>query len=233
MNQTRSRHSFIYLELIRIIAILFVIYNHTNKRGYTYFTTLLPNTSILYWCSMAISAMCGVAVPLFFMVSGATLLGKDESIRTIWSKRIQRIILVLVCFSFIQYLNKPLNLRIQEFNFHEFCTKLLGEGVIIPYWYLYSYLGFLVGLPFIRAIARQISKREILYLIILSIFFDGIIPILGYLITKNSNIINSNLYTQFISRSLMYPILGYYISINDDLVLCQDLVQIKMRGSAS
>ena len=44
------------------------------------------------------------AVPLFFMISGAVLLGKQESVRELFSKRILHFGVIWVLFVFLQYL---------------------------------------------------------------------------------------------------------------------------------
>ena len=67
------------LDFMRIFAILLVIFNHTDNRGFYRFLTDDPGT-FLYWFNLFFSILCKAAVPLFFMISGALLLNKEESI---------------------------------------------------------------------------------------------------------------------------------------------------------
>ena len=93
----------IHLEIMRIVAIFFVIFNHTAKNGFWLFS-LYPPDSFQYWTYLFLSVFCKFSVPLFFAISGALLLGNDqESIRTVWAKRILKILVVLVAFSFLYF----------------------------------------------------------------------------------------------------------------------------------
>lgn len=60
-----------YLEVIRILAILMVMYNHSAA-----FMSFSNQSGVEYAISFLFSMVCKGAVPLFFMVSGALLLGK-------------------------------------------------------------------------------------------------------------------------------------------------------------
>ena len=71
-----------YLEAIRIAAILMVMYNHSAA-----FMSFSVQSGVEYAISFFLSMICKGAVPLFFMVSGALLLGKTESGKDLFQKR--------------------------------------------------------------------------------------------------------------------------------------------------
>ena len=75
----------LYLEIMRIIATFFVIFNHTENKGYFLFASYDPQ-SVRFWLYMFLSIFCKYSVFLFFMISGCLLLNKDESIRYLWKK---------------------------------------------------------------------------------------------------------------------------------------------------
>lgn len=52
-----------YLDVLRIIAIWFVIFNHTRDYGYTYFATAVNQVG--YWPGLLISVVTKIAVPVF------------------------------------------------------------------------------------------------------------------------------------------------------------------------
>ena len=66
----------LHYDILRIIASLCVIYNHTSERGYYLYA--FPCSFILKDFYIAVAALIAVAVPIFFMISGALLLSKDE-----------------------------------------------------------------------------------------------------------------------------------------------------------
>ncbi|MFR2231754.1 MAG: acyltransferase family protein [Roseburia intestinalis] len=95
--------------------------------------------------------VCKGAVPLFFMVSGALLLGKNESGKDLFQKRILRMILVIVIFSFLYYMKLVLKGE-RPFAPFSFLLSLPTDLVYLPYWFLYSYIS--VCLRFCRSCAH-------------------------------------------------------------------------------
>ena len=86
-----------YLDVLRIIAIVFVLFNHTNGYGFFLFSTV-ENTGA-YIISLILSVVCKCAVPIFFMVSGRLLMEREESLRIILKK--EYFGLQLFLFSFL------------------------------------------------------------------------------------------------------------------------------------
>ena len=80
-----------YLEAVRITAVLLVMYNHSAP-----FMSFATQHGVQYAVSFFLSLVCKAAVPLFYMVSGALLLGKNESFGELARKRILRIVAVIV-----------------------------------------------------------------------------------------------------------------------------------------
>lgn len=72
----------ISFDLIRILAIFLVMYNH--RETYIFYHHV-PRMGLRYMLSMCGAAFCKCGPPLFFMVSGALILHKKESFRRIFS----------------------------------------------------------------------------------------------------------------------------------------------------
>ena len=198
----------VYLEILRIVAIYFVIFNHTNERGFIFFTRTDPG--ITYWIYMIFAVICGISVPLFYMISGVTLLGKEEGISEVWRKRILRFVIVIIVFSFIQYWVSQ-NCLFSECVMDYFFRKIYTSSMIIPYWYLYSYLGFLVVLPFIRKLVSGMTEKECTYLLTLSLVFQGILPCVEYRLTAGGRSLNGNFSISVVlSIIVLYPVIGYF-----------------------
>ena len=79
----------LHIEALRVIACFFVIFNHSQQRGYFLFSAY-PQNSPEFWLYMALSVFCKFSVPMFFAISGALLLTKDESLSVIYKKRVFR-----------------------------------------------------------------------------------------------------------------------------------------------
>lgn len=98
----RGKDKIVYMELLRVIAVVLVIFNHTRTRGYSLYTQ--TDDVFDWWASLACSIFCKVAVPVFFMISGGVILGRQESFSQIFKKRILRFLIVILLFTFLQYL---------------------------------------------------------------------------------------------------------------------------------
>ena len=57
------------IELMRIIAAFFVLYNHTGANGFSKFLSYDPHT-FHYWLYLFLSISCKVSVPLFLVIAG-------------------------------------------------------------------------------------------------------------------------------------------------------------------
>lgn len=194
----------LHLEILRIVAIFFVIFNHTGTTGFQAY--IRADNDILFIIYLIIAILCKIAVPIFFMISGALLLGKEESIRDLYKNRISRIVMALVLFSFIQYLFK-IKSNMGEFDFKIFFQMLYGKSIIVPYWYLYSYLSFLIILPFLRKMVKNMDKNDFIYLL-------GIWIMISFVMTIVENIfnisMNKNLVCILLEKSIFFPLVGYF-----------------------
>ena len=125
------------LDILRIIAIFFVIFAHTGA-AHRYLYLDLNNDNILkiYFYTIT-SIIATINVPLFFIISGTLLLeNKNETYLCIFNKRILRIIFALLFGTFILFIGKI------------FINKsFLNINYIVPsyiYIYIYIYIFYLV-----------------------------------------------------------------------------------------
>lgn len=150
--------------------------------------------------------ICKIAVPIFFMISGSLLLGREESIRDLYKKRISRIVFVLVIFSLMQYVY-IIREDIHTFSIINFLRTIYSNPIIIPYWYLYSYLSFLVILPFLRKMVKKMNQTDFIYLFILWIGMSFIAPIVEKVL---GIYMNDYLKCALLNTNIFFPLVGYY-----------------------
>ncbi len=193
----------IHMDILRVFAIILVIYNHTNEKGYYLFS--ITENPVTYPFYMALSILCSVAVPLFFMISGALLLGKEETLKILFKKRVVRIILVILIFSFMQYVYKSVWAD-WEFSLGDFFKRVISSPVIVPYWYLYAYLAYVIMLPFLRSIVKTMKAKNYIYLFMLYIVVSGLGPIFQFFL----GIDNINLTVPMLESTIFFPLAGYY-----------------------
>ena len=119
----KGKEKRVYYEWIRLTACFFVIFNHL--KGYVLFQNASGAKQLFY---MVLSVITKINVPLFFMVSGALLLGKREDIFTVLKKRVSRICLVILLFSLGIYTECRLYALAQGRDY-EFTVKRFLYGV--------------------------------------------------------------------------------------------------------
>lgn len=194
----------IHLEIIRIFALICIVFNHTGENGYLLFQ--VTEHLFVRAFSIFLSNLCKIGVPLFFMISGALLIPKKESLKELFVKRILRIVIIIIVFSFIYYVRFYLQHPEYGFNLFFFAKLIYSEPFITPYWFLYSYLTFLLILPFLRRLALALSDEEYLYLGTLAVVFLFLIKIPEYVLDCAINIS-----IPLLTTTIIFPLLGYFI----------------------
>lgn len=185
---------------------LLVIFNHTGSYGYFRFSE--TQTPALFWFYLVCAILCTMGVPLFFMVSGALLLYREESIGTVYRKRVFRIALVLLLFSALQYLY-AVRFQGAAFDIKHFLYTIYTDSIVTPYWFLYTYLAMMLMLPLLRRMAGGMTRTEYRYLFALYLLFVGILPVAQYLLFRRTFEINLSL-PLITTGALTFFLLGGY-----------------------
>lgn len=161
----------------------------------------------LWYIVILLDIVSKAGVPIFFMISGALLLGKDESIKELFFKRVLRYAIIILLFSFVYYIRLYIQHPEYGFSIKYFITYIYSTPFVIPFWFLYSYLSFLIVLPVLRAIVRTLKEQEYFLLFGFSATL-WILPILEDTFKLNPVAISNGFGTSFI----IYPIIGYGIA---------------------
>lgn len=204
-----KRQKLLYLEILRIIAIFFVIFNHTNVNGSLAYT-LMPTGSLRWFIYIGFSILCKFAVPLFFMISGALLLNKEETLGAVFKKRVLRVItLIFVAYGFYFVLDL---LNGYSLNIVEFLESIYRGSGMEHLWFLYAYLGFIISLPFLRSIARDLDWEKFLIIFVGVALLQFVLPILDFLIFRQTGALSGYLNNLWLfSQIVAFPLIGYYL----------------------
>ncbi len=201
LAESRPRKK-IYLEWLRIIAMLLVIYNHSGLRGFNLYTVTDKASS--FWLSITMHSICKTAVPIFLMISGVTLLGKEESYKALFQKRILKYIFVIFLFGTLQYFRYFRTGKV-ALTFSAWFTSVFTYPVLDIYWFLFTYLSFLLLLPILRKAAAGMRNKDYFYLYVLHIV-SCTLPFIGFF---TGYFLNSSIF-QF-TNIVVYPLLGFGI----------------------
>ena len=194
---------YVYMDIIRILATYLVIFTHTGNLGSKlYIYGSYDKTHKLIYI-IADVLRC-VNVPLFFMISGALLLPKQESYKRLFSKRVAKYAIVLIIMSYfvVYYKNS-------WYDFKLFFEQLCTQYVTGLYWFLYAYLGYLLILPFLRSMVNAMGKKDFRYFMVLGILFKGILNVgIGLCGWESKFLVPFYLGED----AIFYPVMGFYFS---------------------
>lgn len=183
-----------YIDILRLFAIFLVVSNHTHLywgvHSWLFYTgdyAQSCTTQILCYLSLLFSVICKAGVPVFFMISGALLLNKQETIGTLFKQRVLRFVVFILLFCVIQFIHIS-EKRGELMGGTYFMNSLLyGKYDYIPVaWYLYAYLGILLMLPIARALIKGMTAQLFCYMISLQILICAVIPTVTYLASADA-----------------------------------------------
>ena len=152
-----------------------VIFNHSNGRGFHRYITDNVNSWVWVWDTF-LSTMCKVGVPLFFMISGANLIGKEETFRKSF-KRANRIIVCLFFWSLFYYYIEAITSN-ADFNVLDSLTKMI-KNYYWHLWYLYAYVAFIFTLPILRKLSINLGLNEFIFLLVIGTILTFFLPIIS------------------------------------------------------
>ena len=198
----------IHLDFLRILAAFLVLVHHSELME------LLDHTQSGIRGIFVLSCMTSyvfVNVPLFFMISGALLLGREESDRVIYGRRIPRFLLLTFLVNLFTYVYRCY----PSFNTADFFRGFFAGVMDETHWYLYAYLGLLVCLPFLRRAARGMTHTEAIVLVCMRFLFYSLLPGLNCITNYKGYPavpVSSAFTVPFaVVDILFYPIMGYYL----------------------
>jgi surface polysaccharide O-acyltransferase-like enzyme len=143
------------LDLMRICAMLLVIVIHVSNYYSRSFTDI---DSFSYFFATIFNGLARVSVPIFFMISGALLIPKVDNFDQ-YKKRVFKLLVTLVVWSFIYYL---WNKYVMNYNIYLLSSifTTIFEPSKAHLWFLYALIGIYLVLPFIRKMLINLDFKE-------------------------------------------------------------------------
>jgi len=189
-----------YFDALRIFAIISVVLLHV---------VITPPDSFahdnqLWWVTIVYKSLFIWAAPIFFMLSGALLLQKEEPSRVIYLKRLPKILLPFMFWNFI-YIVFDL-MQHPEHSFIGNVIHSLSVPIIYHFWFIYVLIGLYVITPIIRPYVKKATHKELGGLIFLCFLVSSILPF----ISKISGIL-VEFPLPYLQGYLGFYLLGYYL----------------------
>lgn len=195
----------VYLEILRVLAIFGVILCHTENAGIHHYTETA--NSLNFWIGIFLASVSQCCIPLFFMITGAVLLNREESIAYVYKHRVLKIAIVTVLASLMQYLwmyrGHWDSMELKGF------MRLLYEGdTVAPLWFLSAYLSLMMVLPFLQRLVKVIpDNRWFLYLILLWCLLNDLLTVPEHYLGWN----HTQLDLPILEASVLASLMGYFV----------------------
>ena len=145
-------------DLVRAIAILFVVCIHSMGLVNEGVENRVQEAQVIN----AVMNIIYCGVPLFVMLSGALLLGKDEPMKVFFKKRMSRVLIPFLVWSVIVgailYLQSG-GRSVAGYLLYEL-KGIATTGVHGIYWYVYMIIGLYCLTPVLRHIIHNGSKAS-------------------------------------------------------------------------
>ena len=194
----------VYLDALRILACLAVIYNHVAGGS----MRLIDGASGAAALFLFFISKC--AVSLFLLISGAVLLGRVDSYKKT-GRRILRILAALVLMTLFYYGMNCLQ-EGEAFQLGAFVGTLLDGTATGSIWYLYLYLAVLVTLPLLQRLSLRMTREDYRWVCGWALLFVAVTPTIASLVPALQ--INSSFQLVLFSVPLGLMLMGYYMAIH-------------------
>ncbi len=117
--------------------------------------------------SNVLTALCTIAVPIFFMISGALLLSdaKTADISYLFWHRLPHILVPFLVWSILNviYMAKIEHLQTAR----QIAFSISSKPVVIPYWYIYALIPLYLLSPLLKKLVEALTSKHLLYLLLL------------------------------------------------------------------
>ena len=198
-----------WISNLRVIATISVILLHVASTV-LYKYNQVPNS--FWWIGNIYDSFARFSVPMFLMITGALLLGRQHSYPIFIKRKVIRILLPFVFWTAIyiiyNFIEPPqFNGKLpSQSNFAWILQQIKDGSSSYHLWYVYMLLGIYLTIPLIKKLVSGIREMYLVFFLIAWILFI----ILSTSRTSESNF-QWNLWYCF--GYLGYLILGYYLSI--------------------
>lgn len=203
-NAVSKKKRLVYIDVLNICACICVVYMHCNGAVHT-----LSDTRLWREC-MVVETLAYWAVPVFFMITGVTLLGYREkySTATFFKKRFLKTLIPYIVWSII---NVAIKIRLWhwdfDLSFRGIVTMLLGARAEDNYWFFIPLFMIYLSIP-VLSLAKD-SRKTLIYAASAAFVIYSVYPFLCSLLNIP---VNGNIEFLAAGRHIMYVLIGYIIA---------------------
>ncbi len=199
-----------YIDILSVLSSFAVVMLHVNgvfwsrPIGLRWFSANLIETGFYF------------AVPVFFMITGATLIDyqKRYTTKQFFLRRFYRAVIPFLFWSFLAAIFsfhlqnlKDLNFWLSPINFLKILYRTINYSNIHTYWFFYPLFGIYLSIPVLSQINNKIFV--FLYMFFFAFTCGSIFPFLNSISPYDLNILHT--ICPVAGGYLLYPLIGYVL----------------------
>jgi len=202
-----------YLDFIRVIAILLVIFIHVSA-----IDTTLNIGSGQWQITKILNYFAHISVPVFFMISGSLLLNskKTTSLSYTWKQRIPRVVIPFVLWSVISPIVVGIYAHSLSFkNVFTVVKTILYQPTSPTLWFMYPLVGIYILSPVIKTFVQNATTEMLIYVTGIWLVTCSLLPSIAVMLPKNfEHILEPSPIANFflVGGFTGYFILGYLLT---------------------
>ncbi len=198
-----KKSNIIYFDILNIISCIAVIALHHNGIVHSYSATRAWKESLIVEC------FAYWAVPIFMMLTGATLLNyrKKYSTEEFFKKRLSRTVFPWLFWSIVLLIGKVMSgqMTLENTSIRHIGYLIFNFKVESTYWYFGQLFPIYLCIPVISCLAD--NKKILWYLTGLCLIFNSILPLI-----KGITHITLSFSLTFGTSLTVFLLLGYLLS---------------------
>ena len=165
-----------WIDLVRAVAILTVLYIHATDGIYIISSDAIMNYTIYSRIFNFASLFIGrIGVPFFLMITGYLLLDRtynDERVRKFWEKNCKGLIIITIIWAIIYVLSLQfITVNNGHINYGE-----AGNLFFSHMWYMPMIIGMYLSMPFVSAALEKFKTQTIWQATIVFTFLAFLLP---------------------------------------------------------
>ena len=157
------------IDFLRIICSVMVVLLHTSAMG-----TLIPGEKG-FLINTVLNSLTRFSVPVFIMISGYFMLGKEEDF-SYFLKRSIKLIVIMILWSVIYLVKYTLSGAVLVNSVKDIVKYLLTQPIHL--WYFYALSALILFTPALSVFARKSDKKTYIYTMTLMLVFGSVITML-------------------------------------------------------
>jgi surface polysaccharide O-acyltransferase-like enzyme len=205
-----------YIDMLRVLSMISVVFLHTAAGS------LRADIGSSVWhFSNVITALMSTSVPIFFMISGAVLLGnpKTADIGYTLRHRLPKVLVPflvwsLVAVAYYAALSFHSNGTVDYAAAVKRLAGITSQPTTVHLWFMYVLIPLYILSPILKKLVDAMDRRMVCYVLILWVLFSSVFPTLAALLPshfKSFFTFNGSFNLNFLTGYAGYFLAGYYL----------------------